>query len=113
MGAAFPEDLTSQAPQENPDRTEIRIAALDSIEVVIHDISHDLACVSVTSSRSIDHLPLAKLDGEWKIVNVLRVPNPADTGKRAPQPPTLAAGITTSTTVRSVSYQCWSASSRV
>ncbi len=45
------------------------------IEVTVLDIGHDLAVVKVTSSRYIDHLQLARLDCEWKIVNVIWVPN--------------------------------------
>jgi hypothetical protein len=47
------------------------------IEVTIYDIERDLAAVKVHSVRYIDHLQLAKTNGEWKIVNVLWVMNPA------------------------------------
>jgi hypothetical protein len=47
------------------------------IEVTIHDVERDLAAVKVHSVRYIDHLHLAKTNGEWKIVNVLWVMNPA------------------------------------
>ncbi len=47
-----------------------------NIEVEIYDVSHGIAAVKVTSSRYIDHLQLGKVDGEWKIINVLWVPNP-------------------------------------
>jgi hypothetical protein len=46
------------------------------ITVEIHDVSHGIAAVKVTSSRYIDHLQVGKVDGEWKIINVLWVPNP-------------------------------------
>ena len=46
------------------------------IEVEIHDVSHDIAAVKVTSSQYIDHLQVGKVDGDWKIINVLWVPNP-------------------------------------
>ena len=46
------------------------------IEVTINDVSHGIAAVKVKSSRYIDHLQLGKVNGEWKIINVLWVPNP-------------------------------------
>ncbi len=46
------------------------------IEVEIHDVSHGIAAAKVTSSRYIDHLQLGKVNGEWKIINVLWVVNP-------------------------------------
>jgi ribosomal protein L31 len=46
------------------------------IRVEIHDISHGMAAVKVTSSRYIDHLQMGKVDGTWQIINVLWVPNP-------------------------------------
>ncbi|KPJ93185.1 MAG: hypothetical protein AMS18_05865 [Gemmatimonas sp. SG8_17] len=47
-----------------------------NIDVAIYDVSHGIAAVKVTSSRYIDHLQLGKVNGEWKIINVLWVPNP-------------------------------------
>ena len=47
-----------------------------NIEIEIYDVSHGIAAVKVTSSRYIDHLQLGKVNGEWKIINVLWVPNP-------------------------------------
>ncbi|KPK05762.1 MAG: hypothetical protein AMS20_05815 [Gemmatimonas sp. SG8_28] len=47
------------------------------IDVTIYDVDRDLAAVKVYSVRYIDHLQLAKTNGEWKIVNVLWVMNPA------------------------------------
>lgn len=47
-----------------------------NIEVEINDVSHGIAAVKVTSSRYIDHLQMGKANGEWKIINVLWVPNP-------------------------------------
>ena len=47
-----------------------------NIEVEINDVSHGIAAVKVTSSRYIDHLQMGKVNGEWKIINVLWVPNP-------------------------------------
>jgi hypothetical protein len=46
------------------------------IEVDIQDVSHGIAAVKVKSSRYIDHLQMGKVNGEWKIINVLWVPNP-------------------------------------
>ena len=47
-----------------------------NIEVEIYDISHGMAAVKVTSAMYIDHLQVGKFNGEWKIINVLWVPNP-------------------------------------
>lgn len=47
-----------------------------NIEVDIFDISHDMALVKVTSAMYIDLLQIGKVNGEWKIINVLWVPNP-------------------------------------
>ena len=47
-----------------------------NIEVDIFDISHDMALLKVTSAMYIDLLQIAKVNGEWKIINVLWVPNP-------------------------------------
>jgi hypothetical protein len=46
------------------------------IAVEIYDISRDMAALKVTSAMYVDHLQIAKVNGEWKIVNVLWVPNP-------------------------------------
>lgn len=46
------------------------------IDVEIYDISHGIAAVKVTSSQYIDHVQVGKVNGEWKIINVLWVPNP-------------------------------------
>jgi hypothetical protein len=35
-----------------------------------------MAAVKVTSAKYIDHLQIARVNGEWKIINVLWVPNP-------------------------------------
>jgi hypothetical protein len=51
------------------------------IEVETYDISQGIAAVKVSSAMYIDHLQLAKVNGEWKIINVLWVPNP-----EAPRP---------------------------
>jgi len=47
-----------------------------SIEVEVQDIFGDAAAVTVRSSAYIDHLHVAKIDGEWRIVNVLWIPRP-------------------------------------
>lgn len=47
-----------------------------NIDVEIYDISHDIAAVKVSSAMYIDHLQIARVNGEWKIINVLWVPNP-------------------------------------
>lgn len=52
-----------------------------NIEVQIYDISHDMAALKVTSAMFIDHLQIGKVNGYWKIINVLWVPNP-----NAPRP---------------------------
>jgi hypothetical protein len=52
-----------------------------AIEVEIYDVSHDMAMAKVSSLRYIDYLQLGKVDGEWKIINVLWVPNPASSGQ--------------------------------
>jgi len=42
-------------------------------EVIIYDISHDVATVKLTQNKMkfIDYLHLVKINGEWKIINVL------------------------------------------
>jgi hypothetical protein len=47
-----------------------------NIEVEIYDVSHGIAAVKVSSAMYIDHLQVGKFNGEWKIINVLWVPNP-------------------------------------
>jgi hypothetical protein len=47
-----------------------------NIQVELNDVSHGQAAVKVTSSLYIDHLQLGKVNGQWKIINVLWVPNP-------------------------------------
>ncbi len=46
------------------------------IDVEIQDVSRGIASVKVTSSMYIDYLQMGKVNGTWKIVNVLWVPNP-------------------------------------
>jgi hypothetical protein len=45
------------------------------IEVEVYEVGHDLACAKLFSARFIDNLQLVKVNGEWKIINVLWVPN--------------------------------------
>lgn len=47
-----------------------------NIEVTIFDINQDIAMVEVLSSMFYDYIQLAKIDGQWKIVNVLWKMNP-------------------------------------
>jgi hypothetical protein len=61
--------------------TRARLGLLEedkrNIEVTVYHVGNDLATARVISAMYIDHLQLAKIDGHWKIVNVLWVPNPA------------------------------------
>ena len=54
-----------------------------NITVTIYDVFEDLATAKVVSSRYIDYLHLAKVNGEWKIINVLWKMNPAAQKKTA------------------------------
>ena len=60
--------------------TRAQLMVLDeaerNIEVEIYDVQHGIAAVKVVSAMYIDHLQLAKIDGEWRIVNVLWAVNP-------------------------------------
>ena len=47
-----------------------------NIEVDVYDVAFDMASVKVASAMYIDYLQIAKVNGEWKIINVLWVPNP-------------------------------------
>lgn len=47
-----------------------------NIKVTIFDVREDIAMVEVLSTMYYDYLQLAKLDGQWKIVNVLWKMNP-------------------------------------
>jgi hypothetical protein len=55
-----------------------RIAERDGrqCDVEILDIFHDVATVKVVAITWIDYLHVARVDGEWKIVNVLWAPKP-------------------------------------
>jgi hypothetical protein len=46
------------------------------IEVKILDSAEELAAVKVLSARYYDFLQMAKVEGQWKIINVLWVMNP-------------------------------------
>ena len=46
------------------------------IKVTVLDVFEDLAAVKVVSARYIDYLQCAKINDEWKIVNVLWKMNP-------------------------------------
>ncbi len=48
-----------------------------NIEVTVYEVGSDIACAKIVSAVYIDHLQLARIEGAWKIVNVLWVPNPA------------------------------------
>ena len=47
-----------------------------NIEMTIFDINQDIAMVEVLSTMFYDYIQLAKIDGQWKIVNVLWKMNP-------------------------------------
>jgi len=67
--------------------TDAQLMVLDAdqrnINVTIQDVDRGIAAVEVISSQYIDLLQIAKINGEWKIVNVLWVPNPAAAGRGA------------------------------
>jgi hypothetical protein len=52
------------------------------IEVKILDVLEGLAMVKATSAMFWDYLQLAKIDGEWKIINVLWTRNPKNAAKK-------------------------------
>lgn len=59
-----------------------------NIELKVLDIGNDMAAVMMDSSLFHDLLQLAKIDDEWKIINVLWIPNPdSEAGQRNPPPP--------------------------
>jgi hypothetical protein len=47
-----------------------------NIEVTVLDVMEDIAAVKVLSAMYYDYLQMAKIEGEWKIINVLWVMNP-------------------------------------
>ena len=50
-------------------------------EVVILDVSPTTASVKTVSHEYIDYLHLAKIGGQWRIINVLWEPNPTSAAK--------------------------------
>lgn len=52
------------------------------IQVKILDVLEGLAMVKATSAMFWDYLQLAKIDGEWKIINVLWTRNPKNAAKK-------------------------------
>ena len=52
-----------------------RMAEVDKkVEVTVFDVGNDLAAARAVGALWYDYLQLAKIDGEWKIVNVLWAP---------------------------------------
>jgi len=49
-------------------------AAERHVEVEIHDVFGDIATIEIRSADFLDYAHVARLDGEWKIVNVAWVP---------------------------------------
>jgi hypothetical protein len=47
-----------------------------NIEVTVLDVMEDIAAVKVLSAMYYDYLQMAKIEGKWKIINVLWVMNP-------------------------------------
>lgn len=52
--------------------------------VQILDVDGDLASVKLHSTQLVDYMHLVRWDGEWKILNVLWDPRPADRPRRRP-----------------------------
>jgi hypothetical protein len=46
-------------------------------------VNDDVACAKMTSAQFNDFLQMVKIDGQWKIINVLWVPGPDSQGRRA------------------------------
>lgn len=56
-----------------------RLADVDkAVEVTVFDIGHDIAAARAVSAPWYDYLQLAKIDGEWRIINVLWARNRPD-----------------------------------
>ena len=53
-----------------------------TVRMEAQDAAEDLAMAKVLSARYYDFLQMAKVDGKWKIVNVLWVMNPAALRRR-------------------------------
>jgi hypothetical protein len=59
-----------------------------NISLEVFDIGNDMAIVMMDSADFHDLLQIAKINGEWKIINVLWIPNPeSEGGQRNPPPP--------------------------
>jgi hypothetical protein len=61
---------------------EVAAAGLNNVEesqrniaVEVYDVSHGIAAARVTSSRATEYLQIGKVNGEWKVINTLWVPN--------------------------------------
>jgi hypothetical protein len=52
--------------------------------VTVLEIMDDVACAKLTSARYNDYLAMVKVDGRWKIVNVLWTPGPDVSDRPAP-----------------------------
>lgn len=72
--------LRKMGPSDLVEGTHAGLGTLEAdqrnIEVEIYDVSHGIAAVKVSSAMYIDHLQVGRFNGEWKIINVLWVPNP-------------------------------------
>jgi peroxiredoxin len=57
------------------ENARVKVGFLDenkrNIEVTLIDLQDDMACVKINSTSFIDFLELARLDGQWKILNIL------------------------------------------
>ena len=42
-----------------------------NIKITVFDVMKDIAVVEVISSQYVDYLQLGKVNGQWKIINVL------------------------------------------
>ena len=42
-----------------------------NIKITVFDVMKDIAIVELLSSRYVDYLQLGKVNGQWKIINVL------------------------------------------
>ena len=61
-----------------------------NIELKVLDIGNEMAVVMMDTSHFHDLLQLAKISGEWKIINVLWIPNPESEGGQRNPPPVMA-----------------------
>jgi len=58
-----------------------------NIELKVLDIGDDMAVVMMDSAHFHDLLQIAKINGKWKIINVLWIPNPESEGGQRNPPP--------------------------